>query len=221
MPRGLNKVILIGNLGDEPIIRKTNNGGTVANFSMVTNETRRNMQTGENTEYAEWHRIVLWNRLAEVAEQYMHKGSRIYLEGKIRNRSYMDKNNQKKYVTEIQADEVLLLDSRQDGNEISAPSRSYTNTPPAQAPVQPQSVTSGTRPDSGYDAASYQSHNNDQQIQPQAESSYNRNSSTTNFTQNAYQPAPSQTTYGQQDEQVPASSSPIQEPIMTDDEIPF
>lgn len=114
MARGLNKVILIGNLGDEPVMRSSQSGIPVANFSMVTNDVRRNPQTGETTEYAEWHRIVIWNKLAEIAGQYLHKGSRVYIEGKLRTRQYVDKTGVKRSITEINADEMLMLDSRRD-----------------------------------------------------------------------------------------------------------
>lgn len=120
MARGINKVILIGNLGDEPTVRKTHNGNSVANISMVTNEMRRN-ENGEYAEFAEWHRVVLWGRLADVAAQYLHKGSQVYIEGKLRTRSYMDKQNQKRSITEIVADEMQMLGSRPAGAAGGAP----------------------------------------------------------------------------------------------------
>ncbi|HIV16213.1 MAG TPA: single-stranded DNA-binding protein [Candidatus Avisuccinivibrio pullicola] len=112
MARGVNKVILIGNLGDEPLCRTTHSGCSVTNISMVTNEVRRNIDTGETTEYAEWHRVVMWGKLADIARQYLHKGSQIYVEGKLRTRSFMDKQGQKRSVTEIVADEMQMLGSR-------------------------------------------------------------------------------------------------------------
>ncbi len=112
MARGVNKVILIGNLGDEPLCRTTHSGSSVTNISMVTNEVRRNLETGEFTEYAEWHRVVMWGKLAEMAKQYLHKGNQIYVEGKIRTRSFLDKQGQKRSVTEIVADEMQMLGSR-------------------------------------------------------------------------------------------------------------
>lgn len=201
MPRGLNKVILIGNLGDEPVIRKTNTGSSVANFSMVTNEVRRNTQTGESTEYAEWHRIVLWNKLAETAEHYMHKGSRIYLEGKIRNRSYLDKNNQKKYVTEIQGDELLLLDARPEGSSGSAPG-AYGNAAPAPMPFssQPQA----------YGSTSFQG----ESFEPQM-SEHNRYGQAGTAEP---QPAPQ----GTSNRGAEQGGAPLTEPaVIPDDEIPF
>ncbi|MDY6322372.1 MAG: single-stranded DNA-binding protein [Succinivibrio sp.] len=129
MARGVNKVILIGNLGDEPTLRTTTTGKNVATISMVTNESRRNAETGEYTEFAEWHHVVMWGKLADIAKQYLHKGSQIYVEGKLRTRSYMDKQNQKRYVTEIVADEMQMLGSRpqgaQGGYQASPRSASY------------------------------------------------------------------------------------------------
>ncbi|MGN1280374.1 MAG: single-stranded DNA-binding protein [Succinivibrio sp.] len=109
MARGVNKVILIGNLGEEPSYRTTNSNTAVVNISMVTNEVRRNIETGQTTELAEWHRVVMWGKLAEIAHQWLHKGSQIYIEGKLRTRSYTDKQGTKRTVTEIVADEMQML----------------------------------------------------------------------------------------------------------------
>lgn len=112
MARGVNKVILIGNLGDEPLCRSTHSGCSVTNISMVTNEVRRNIDTGETTEFPEWHRVVMWGKLADIAKQYLHKGSQIYVEGKLRTRTFQDKQGVKRSVTEIVADEMQMLGSR-------------------------------------------------------------------------------------------------------------
>ena len=117
MTRGVNKVILIGNLGDEPVFRTTGSGTAVANVSMVTNEVRRNAESGQMTEIAEWHRVVLWGRLAEIAQKWLHKGSLVYVEGKLRTRSFTDKQNVKKSVTEIVADELQMLGSSKAHSE--------------------------------------------------------------------------------------------------------
>ena len=129
MARGVNKVILIGNLGDEPTVRTTNTGRSVASISMVTKESRRNAETGEYTEFAEWHRVTMWGKLADIAKQYLHKGSQIYIEGKLRTRSYQDKDNQKRYITEIVADEMQML-GRAPANANASPNsygQSYGN----------------------------------------------------------------------------------------------
>ena len=110
MSRSVNKVILIGNLGRDPELRYTSGGTPVANFSVATTERWRN-QEGEMQEHTEWHNIVAWRRLAEVAGEYLKKGSRIYLEGKIRTRTW-EQEGQKRYRTEIMLDNMLMLDAR-------------------------------------------------------------------------------------------------------------
>jgi single-strand DNA-binding protein len=110
MASGINKVILIGNLGKDPEIQKFDNGVKKATFSLATSETFKNKE-GEKTTHTEWHNIVLWRGLAEVAENYLKKGSTIYLEGKIRRRDYEDKDGQKRYSFEIIADNMTMLGS--------------------------------------------------------------------------------------------------------------
>ncbi len=113
MARGLNKVLLIGNLGKDPEMRVTANGTNIASFSMATTDTWKDHE-GNPQERTEWHNIVMFQRLAEIASQYLKKGSKVYIEGRIQTRSYDDKNTgQKKYITEILANSMLLLDSRQ------------------------------------------------------------------------------------------------------------
>ena len=110
----INKVILIGNLGADPELRSTPSGVQVANCSLATSETWTD-KSGERQERAEWHRIVLWRRLAEVAGQYLKKGSKIYIEGKLQTRSWDDQNGQKRYTTEVIASSMEMLDSGQAG----------------------------------------------------------------------------------------------------------
>ena len=110
----INKVILIGNLGSDPELRSTPSGVQVANCSLATSETWTD-KSGERQERAEWHRIVLWRRLAEVAGQYLKKGSKIYIEGKLQTRSWDDQNRQKRYTTEVVASSMEMLDSGQAG----------------------------------------------------------------------------------------------------------
>ena len=111
MARSLNKVILIGYTADEPVIRTFDNGGKVANVTVVTNEFVRH-QDGTSEEIPEWNRIVFWNSTANIVETYVHKGMRLYVEGKLRTRSYTDKTGAKRYTTEIYADNMIMLDSR-------------------------------------------------------------------------------------------------------------
>ena len=108
----INKVILIGNLGSDPELRVTPSGVEVANFSLATTESWTD-KSGERQERAEWHRIVLWRRLAEVAGQYLKKGSKIYIEGKLQTRSWEDQNGQKRYTTEVVANSMEMLDGGQ------------------------------------------------------------------------------------------------------------
>jgi single-strand DNA-binding protein len=107
---GVNKVILIGNLGADPEVRHLQNGTPVANIRLATSETYKDRQTGERREQTEWHNVVLWRGLAEITEKYLRKGSKIYLEGKLRTRQWQDKDGQTRYTTEIVADEMTMLD---------------------------------------------------------------------------------------------------------------
>jgi len=115
MARGVNKVILIGNLGNDPEIRYTPNGSAVANLSLATSETWRDKQSGELQDRTEWHRIVFFNRLAEIVGEYLRKGSKVYVEGTLRTRKWQDKNGIDRYTTEIIANEMHMLDSRSTG----------------------------------------------------------------------------------------------------------
>ena len=112
---GINKVILVGNLGKDPEVRYTGNQVPVASFSLATSETYRD-NSGERRDQTEWHNIVVWRQLAEFAEKYLRKGKQIYVEGKLRTRSYDDKDGNKRYTTEIVADTIQLL-GRKDGDD--------------------------------------------------------------------------------------------------------
>jgi single-strand DNA-binding protein len=107
---GLNRVTLIGNLGKDPEVRTFEGGVKKAVFSLATSESVR--KAGEWTDHTEWHNIVLWRGLAETAEKYLRKGSKLFVDGKIRNRSYEDKEGVKKYITEIEVDNMIMLDGR-------------------------------------------------------------------------------------------------------------
>lgn len=112
----INKVILIGNLGRDPEIRYTPNGLAVANITIATTEQWKDKQTNENQERTEWHRVVFYNRLAEIAGEYLRKGSKIFIEGRLQTRKWQDKNtNQDRYTTEIIADSMQMLDSKGSG----------------------------------------------------------------------------------------------------------
>ena len=110
MARSLNKVMLIGNLGADPELRHTASGTPVATFSLATNWTRK-LDSGQTEENTEWHNIVAWRRLAEICQQYLGKGSKVYIEGRIQTRSWDDaKTGQKRYMTEVVADQMIMLD---------------------------------------------------------------------------------------------------------------
>lgn len=113
--RGVNKVILLGTSGDEPTYRQTNNGTAVANISLCTNDTYKD-NSGQTVTSSEWHRLVFWGRLADIAHQYIHKGTNLYVEGKIQTRAYEDKEGNKRTVTEIVVSEMNLLPSGSGNN---------------------------------------------------------------------------------------------------------
>ena len=114
--RGVNKVILVGTLGANPESRTFPNGGSVCQFSIATSEKWQNKQTGDWIEQTEWHRIVANNRLGEIAQQYLKKGSKVYIEGSLRTRKWNDQNGQERYSTEIRAEQMQLLDSAPQAN---------------------------------------------------------------------------------------------------------
>ena len=114
MARGINKVILVGNLGNDPETRFMPNGNQVTNISIATSESWKDKQSGQQQERTEWHRIVFFNRLAEIAGEYLKKGSKVYIEGALRTRQW-DKEGKKHYSTEIIANEMQMLDGRNDG----------------------------------------------------------------------------------------------------------
>lgn len=115
MSKGVNKVILIGTLGKDPEVRYMPNGNAVANVSLATSETWKDKNTGEMQEKTEWHRVVFFRRLAEVVGEYMKKGSKMYIEGKLQTRKWEDKDGNNRYITEIVADQMQMLDSKKSG----------------------------------------------------------------------------------------------------------
>ncbi|MEH6559683.1 MAG: single-stranded DNA-binding protein [Oceanicoccus sp.] len=117
MARGINKVILIGNLGNDPEQKSMPNGNAVTNITVATSESWKDKQTGQQQERTEWHRVVFFNRLAEIAGQYLSKGSKVYLEGSLRTRKWQDQGGQDRYTTEIVANEMQMLDSRGGGSQ--------------------------------------------------------------------------------------------------------
>lgn len=115
MARGVNKVILVGNIGKDPEVRYSQGGGAIANVTLATSETWRDKNTGENQERTEWHRVVFFGKLGEIVGQYVKKGSKLYVEGSLRTRKWQDQSGQDRYTTEIVANEMQMLDSRGQG----------------------------------------------------------------------------------------------------------
>ena len=131
--KSVNKIILIGNLGQDPELRYTSSGVAVASFSMATIESWKD-QDGNVQEKTQWHKLVAWRKLAEIVGEYLKKGSKVYIEGRIQYRSYDDKNGVKRDVTEIVVDQMLMLDSK---------GSSHANGTSASAPSQPQTEDVG------------------------------------------------------------------------------
>ena len=135
MARGINKVILVGNLGGDPETRYTASGAAITNITVATSESWRDKQTGENQERTEWHRVVFFNRLAEIAGEYLRKGRQVYIEGSLRTRKWQDQNGQDRWTTEIVANEMQMLGSRGD-DMGAARSGGFRDQRPAQPPQQ-------------------------------------------------------------------------------------
>ena len=161
MARGVNKVILVGNVGGDPEVRYMPSGGAVTNLTLATSESWKDKQTGQPQERTEWHRVVFFNRLAEIAGEYVRKGSKLYVEGALRTRQW-EQDGVKRYTTEIVASEMQMLDSRQGAAQQgggyqpqAAPQQNYQQAPaggasqPASAPQQPAQQPGGS--DSDFD----------------------------------------------------------------------
>jgi single-strand DNA-binding protein len=120
MARGVNKVILVGNLGKDPETRYMPSGSAVTNLTLATSESWKDKQSGDQQERTEWHKIAMFGRLAEIAAEYLRKGSQVYIEGKLRTRKWQDKEGKDRYTTEIVADEMQMLGSKGGGGGASA-----------------------------------------------------------------------------------------------------
>ncbi len=137
MARGLNKVMLIGNLGVDPEVRATPSGTYVANLRLATSYSRKDPQTGNWIDETEWHRVVLFNRTAEVAQQYLRKGSKVYIEGRLQTRKWQDQDGNDRWTTEIIGNEMQMLDSRGGGmdQDYGGGGGGGYNAPPPAAPA--------------------------------------------------------------------------------------
>ena len=162
MARGVNKVILIGNLGNDPDTRYTGSGSAITNLSIATDESYKDRQTGQIVPKTEWHRIVLFNRLAEIAKEYLKKGSKVYIEGRLQTRKWQDQAGQDRYSTEIVGNELQMLDARGGGDGASngsyqsapqqprqqaAPQQQSPQQPPQQQPYAPAPNNYGAAPE--------------------------------------------------------------------------
>ncbi len=134
MARGINKVIIVGNLGADPETRYMPSGSAVTNLSIATSEQWKDKQTGEQKERTEWHKVAMFNRLAEIAAEYLRKGSQVYIEGKLRTRKWQDRDGNDRWTTEIIADEMQMLGGRSGGGSAPMPSDRGPSGGPPQSP---------------------------------------------------------------------------------------
>ncbi len=144
MARGVNKVILVGNLGKDPEVRYMPSGNAVANVTLATTDSWKDKQTGEKQERTEWHNIVFFSRLAEIAGEYLKKGSQVYVEGRLQTRKWQDKNGNDRYTTEIVANEMQMLGSRRGGSAGYSGDRAPAQQ---QAPAPAAAAAGSSAPD--------------------------------------------------------------------------
>jgi single-strand DNA-binding protein len=148
MARGINKVILIGNLGNDPEVKYLPSGGAVANFTVATSESWTDKATQQKKEETEWHKIVIYGKLAEIAGEYLRKGSKVYLEGKLKTRKWQDKDGVERYTTEIVANELQMLDGKQADQQYQSPQQQRPQ--PAQQPQRQQPAPQQRQPQQNY-----------------------------------------------------------------------
>ncbi|MBU0498626.1 MAG: single-stranded DNA-binding protein [Gammaproteobacteria bacterium] len=150
----VNKVILIGNLGADPEVRAMPSGEYVANIRIATTEGWKDRATGESQERTEWHRITLFRKLAEIAQQYLRKGSKVYIEGRLQTRKWQDQSGQDRYSTDIICDNMQMLDAKGSGMGAGAPAPAFQSSPPSRQPPPPADTSWGAPApyqDRGYD----------------------------------------------------------------------
>lgn len=217
--RGVNKVIIVGNLGQDPEVRFMPNGSAVANFTVATSETWKDKQTGEQKEKTEWHRIVIYQRLAEIAGEYLKKGSKVYLEGRLQTRKWQNQQGADQYTTEIVANEMQMLDSRGQGAQQGG---SFANQ--GQAAPQQSGGFQGQQQGGGF---------NQSQQKPAQQQSVYKSPQQAGYSNQAQQPAQQQSGFSNQGQQ-PAQQggfnqgqqqapkvNPQEPTIDFDDDIPF
>ncbi|MDG1732783.1 MAG: single-stranded DNA-binding protein [Thalassotalea sp.] len=215
--RGVNKVIIVGNLGQDPEVKFFPSGGSVCNVTVATSESWKDKQTGEPKEITEWHRVVFNNRLAEIAAEYLKKGSKVYVEGRLQTRKWQNAQGVDQYTTEIRANEMQMLDSRGAGQGTGAPmgggQQNNYQAPAAQGGFKPQAQQKPAMQQGGYQQAPQA---------PQAQQGGYQQQAAQAPQQGGYQQqAPQQGGYQQQAPQQAPKVNP-QEPVMDfDDDIPF
>jgi len=150
MARGVNRVTLIGNLGQDPETRFMPSGGAVTNVTLATSEAWKDKNTGQMNERTEWHRIVFFNKLAEIAGEYLKKGSKVYIEGSLRTRKWQGQDGQDRYTTEIVANEMQMLDGRGDGQGNAGGHPAANQGAQAQGNMSAQSQGQSAAPDGGF-----------------------------------------------------------------------
>ncbi len=156
MARGINKVILVGNIGQDPEVRFMPSGGAVCNLSLATSDSWKDKQTGQMQDRTEWHRLVFFNRLAEIVGQYLRKGSKIYAEGSLRTRKWQDQQGQERTTVEIVVSDMQMLDGR--GQMGDAPAggdgyQNYSNNPSSQSMSGSNNVAPASSPSGGFSGA--------------------------------------------------------------------
>ncbi|WP_397472337.1 single-stranded DNA-binding protein [Rheinheimera sp.] len=204
MARGINKVILIGNLGTDPEVRYMPQGGAVANLTVATSESWTDKATNERKEQTEWHRVVIYQRLAEIAGEYLRKGSKVYIEGKLKTRKWQDKDGVERYTTEIIANELQMLDGRGEGQQQGG-GMGGGQQGGYQKPAAQQGGYQQAAPQQAYQAPAQGGY---QQAAPQQQSG-------------GYQQRPAQPQGGYQQPAQPQQRAPMEPPIDFDDDIPF
>jgi len=225
--RGVNKVIIVGNLGQDPEVRFMPNGSAVANFTVATSETWKDKQTGEQKEKTEWHRIVIYQRLAEIAGEYLKKGSKVFLEGRLQTRKWQNQQGADQYTTEIVANEMQMLDSRGQGGgqqgggfQQQAPQQGGYASQGQQQPAQQQYNKPAQQ--GGFSNQGQQQQGGFQQ-QPAQQPAQQGGFSNQGQQQPAQQPAQQGgfANQGQQKQQQAPKVNPQEPTIDFDDDIPF
>ena len=152
MSRGINKAILIGNLGQDPEVRYAPSGAAVCNMTLATNESWKDKDSGERHERTEWHRLVFFGRLAEIAHEYLHKGSQIYVEGRIQTRKWNTQSGEERTTTEIVVSDMQMLGGRNNTAEYDSDKTSHSNRPPSASDKGVEDALGGSpSPDAGID----------------------------------------------------------------------